>query len=260
MSADREPAAPRVRPAEALAGDLDATPGRARAYESIVLHVQQLVEEGALKPGDKLPSERDLGERFGVGRSSVRDAIRILEVKGIVRSRQGGGTVVQSLSPDSLVSLFADIVIRKRALVDELMDVRRIIEPALAARAAVNASPEQIAELKEILARQRDKVRRGEPAVEEDFRFHNAIARAAGNSVVLAVLDTLINLLAETRQRTLQVTGRPEVSLAGHRRVLRAIERRSPEAAEDAMRRHIGAIAGLIAKKKRGRAQAPDAA
>lgn len=224
-------------------------PGTARAYESILSHLHQQVEDGVLKPGDKLPSERKLAERFGVGRSSVRDAIRILEVRGIVKPRQGGGTVVRAFSSDALVAELAGALVRKRALVLELMEVRRMIEPPLAARAAAHASPEQIEHLEDILRRQHDKLRRGEMAVEEDTEFHSLIARAADNRVMLAVLDTLVNLLTETRRRFLQDQDRAKSSLAGHRLVLRAIRRREPAAAEAAMRKHIRSVEAIIMKR-----------
>ncbi|HEY6100193.1 MAG TPA: FadR/GntR family transcriptional regulator [Anaeromyxobacter sp.] len=225
-------------------------PGTVRAYEGLLMHLHRQVEEGALRPGDKLPSERKLAERFGIGRSSVRDAIRILEVRGVVKPRQGGGTVVQAFSSDVLVAELASTLVRKRALVQELMEVRCMIEPPLAARAAAHASSGQIEHLEEILRRQRDKVSRGEMAVEEDSQFHSEIARAAGNPVMLAVLDTLVSLLTETRRRFLHDEERARTSLTGHRLVLRAIRRREPSAAEAAMRKHIRSVEAIIMKAR----------
>lgn len=227
-----------------------ATPGAVRVYEGILSHIHQQVEEGVLRPGDKLPSERKLAERFRIGRSSVRDAIRILEVRGVVKPRQGGGTVVQDFSSDALVAELASTLVRKRALVQELMEVRCMLEPPLAARAAAHASAAQIAHLEEILRRQGDKVRRGELAVGEDTDFHSEIARAAGNRVMLAVQDTLVGLLTETRRRFLQDEERARSSLAGHRLVLRAIRRREPGAAEAAMRKHIRSVEAIIMRRQ----------
>jgi GntR family transcriptional regulator, transcriptional repressor for pyruvate dehydrogenase complex len=228
------------------AGPPAETPGAVRVYESILGHIHQLVEDGVLKPGDKLPSERKLAERFRVGRSSVRDAIRILEVRGVVKARQGGGTVVQAFTSDALVAELAGTLVRKRALVQELMEVRCMLEPPLAARAAAHASAEQIEHMEDVLQRQRRKLKRGEMAVEEDTEFHSTIARAAGNRVMLAVLDTLVGLLTETRRHFLVDRERAQSSLAGHRLVLRAIRRREPGAAERAMRKHIRSVEAII--------------
>src|SRR3954466_1029105 len=220
-----------------------------RRYEQVAEQIQKLIAEGSLNPGDRLPPERELATRFGVARSSIRDAVRTLEVMGILEPRQGAGTVVRDLSADSLVVPLATVLVRKRELVEELLDVRRILEPALAARAAKNATADEVMELEDILRRQREKMRRGEPTIEEDSEFHYAIGRAARNSVVLKVLDILMDLLRESRARSLQTQGRPERSYAGHRRVLRAIKRRDPDAAEKAVRKHLEEIESIVMRQ-----------
>jgi GntR family transcriptional repressor for pyruvate dehydrogenase complex len=221
----------------------------ARRYEQIAEQIQRLIVNGVLRPGDRLPPERELAARFGVGRSSLRDAVRTLEVVGILEPRQGHGTVVRDLSADSLVLPLASVLLHKRELVAELLDVRLMIEPPLAARAAVNATDEELARLKEILRRQEQKLRRGEQTIEEDSEFHYGIALAARNSVVLRVLDVLMDLLRESRARSLQVPGRPERSYAGHKRILRAIQRRDAAAAEAAVRNHLKEIERVIVRQ-----------
>jgi len=163
--------------------------------------------------------------------------------------RQGEGTVVADVSPEAVVTPIARVLVRKRELVAELLDVRKMIEPALAARAALRASDEDIARLEDVLRRQREKVLRAESTVEEDTEFHYLIALAAKNSVVKSVLDVLMGLLRETRALSLQTRGRPQRSLAGHRRVLEAIKRRDPDAAERAVRQHVEEIEAIVLKK-----------
>lgn len=222
---------------------------RTRVFQDVAQQIQRLIVDGALKPGDKLPPERELAERLGVSRGSVRDAIRTLELVGLVVPRQGEGNVVADLSSDALAMPIASVLLRKRELIAELLDIRKMLEPALAARAAANASPEDVAHLEEILRRQREKVVRGEPTIEEDTEFHYAIAVAARNGVVRKVLDVLMDLLRETRSRSLQLQGRPQRSLAGHRRVLDAIKRRDAAAAERAVKQHLQEIEGIVLKK-----------
>ncbi len=222
---------------------------KVKVYEGVARQIERLISEGSLKPGDKLPSERELAEMFRVSRSSLRDGIRKLELLGLVEARHGEGTIVRDLSADSLVSPIASMLVRKRQLVAELLDVRKMLEPPLAGRAATNASADDIVHLADILRRQREKVRRGELAIEEDSEFHYNIARAARNSVIMKVLDVLMGLLRKTRERSLQVGGRLQRSFAGHRRILRAIERRDAAAAEAAMRRHLEQIEEIIRKK-----------
>jgi GntR family transcriptional regulator, transcriptional repressor for pyruvate dehydrogenase complex len=222
---------------------------RTRLFEGVAKQIQRLIVDGALKTGDLLPPERELAERFGVSRGSVRDAIRTLELVGLVVPRQGEGTVVADVSPEAVVMPIASVLGRKRELIGELLEVRKMIEPALAARAAERATPEEIAQLEDIIRRQREKTQRGEPAIDEDAEFHYQLALAAKNGVVRRVLDVLMRLLRETRVRSLQTHGRPERSLAGHKRIVEAIKRRDPAAAERAVRRHVEEIEAIVLKK-----------
>lgn len=191
-----------------------------------------------------------MSERFGVSRTSVRDAIRVLELTGLLEPRQGDGTVVRELSPDSLTQPLASVLIHNRALLAELLETRKMIEPPLAARAASLAKDDDIARLEEILARQTAKARAGEVAIEEDSEFHYALATAARNRVVLKVVDVLMDLLQDSRERSLQVPGRLQKSLHGHQRILDAVKRADAEAAERAMRRHLAEIEDVLLKSQ----------
>lgn len=202
-----------------------------------------------LKPGDMLPPERELVQRFGVSRSSIRDAIRSLEAVGLLEPRQGVGTVVRDLSDDAVLTPVANVLLQKRKLIHELLEVRKIIEPPLARQAALHASAEQIAEMQAILSRQEEKIRRGELATEEDSTFHYTIALAADNSVMLKLVHVLMDLLRETRERALEVGGRQQKSLAGHRRILAALKQGEAAAAEVAMRQHMLEIKKIVLQK-----------
>ena len=221
---------------------------RSKVYEQVARQLQQrIIDE--LEPGDLLPPERELVQMLGVSRSSVRDAIRSLELVGLLEPRQGIGTVVREPSADSSAHPLAGILLQKRKMVGELLEVRKMIEPPLAGRAALHASEVAVAELEKILSRQKEKVRRGELAIEEDSEFHYAIALASANSVVLKVVDVLMDLLRETRERSLQVEGRQQKALAGHQRILAALKRRDASSAEAAMRRHLEEIEKIVLKK-----------
>jgi len=124
-----------------------------------------------------------------------------------------------------------------------------MIEPPLAARAALKASRDAIADMDDILSRQEAKIRAGDLGIEEDSQFHYAIALASDNAAVLKVVDVLMDLLLETRERSLQVEGRQEKSLAGHHRILSALKLGDAAAAESAMRRHLQEIENVVLKK-----------
>jgi GntR family transcriptional regulator, transcriptional repressor for pyruvate dehydrogenase complex len=226
--------------------EFEAIP-RNKVYREVAKQLERRITE-ELKPGDLLPPERELVQMLGVSRGSVRDAIRSLELMGLLEPRQGIGTVVRDPATKPANPLSAALL-EQRKTVREFLDVRRMIEPPLARRAALHASPAELAEMEQILERQEEKVLRGELAIDEDSEFHYAIALASDNSVVLTVVDTLMDLLRETRERSLQVEGRQQKSLAGHRRILAALQHGDAKAAEAAMRRHLQEIEKIVLQK-----------
>ncbi len=234
---------PTASPARA---SFEAIP-RNKVYQEVARQLERRITE-ELKPGDLLPPERQLVQMLGVSRGSVRDAIRSLELMGLLEPRQGIGTVVCNPG-GTRANPLADALIEKRKMVAELLDVRKMIEPPLAGRAATHASDDDISDLQEILTRQEAKVREGELGIDEDSEFHYSIALASGNSVVLKVVDVLMDLLRETRERALQVEGRQEKSLAGHRCILSALKEHDAKAAEAGMRRHLQEIEKMVLQK-----------
>jgi GntR family transcriptional repressor for pyruvate dehydrogenase complex len=212
---------------------------KTKVYHEIVDQIQELISAGRIKPGDRLPPERELAELFKASRNSVRDAIRVLEQMGLIESRQGDGTYVRSVSAEDLAEPLALMLLQSRTQMRELWEVRRVLEPALAEFAASRITDEELDELETILEAQRRKVEAGSTALEEDTAFHYAIAEAARNTVILRTLDTLVDLLRQSRERSLQQRDRPAYSLAGHKRILAALRRRDPEGARAEMLRHL---------------------
>ena len=221
---------------------------RNKVYEDVARQIERLILK-KLSPGDKLPSERELAELLSVSRSSIRDAIRSLELAGMVEPRQGAGTIVREITANAVANPLSNALKRKEEIMGELLDFRKILEPPLAARAATHASADEIAEMEDILERQQVKAKAGASTIQEDSEFHYAVAMASGNSVVLKVLDILMDLLRDTRERSLQAEGRPQKSLAGHLRILSAIKRHDAEAAKAAMRRHIEDVEEIVMGK-----------
>lgn len=223
---------------------------RPKIYEAVAEQLQRHITDH-LKPGDLLPPERELVKMFGVSRSSIRDAIRRLESLGLVEPRQGAGTVVREASAP-VTGPIANVLLQQRKMIRELLEMRELLEPLLARRAALLASPEQIQHMEDILRRQEEKLSRGELAIEEDSEFHYSIALAADNAVALKVVDVLMDLLKVTREQSLQVEGRKEKSCAGHKRILTALQQRQGKAAEAAMRRHLLEIRNMVLRKLKG--------
>ncbi|MBU6422872.1 MAG: FadR family transcriptional regulator [Chloroflexota bacterium] len=214
---------------------------RDRLYQGIVAQIEGLLERGELKPGDQLPPERQLAEQLQVSRASVREALRSLELLGIVETHAGGGTFVRRAQPDDLARPLTSFISRGHTIAD-VIDVRGLLEPAVAERAARNIARAEISELREILAAQEKRVAAGEPYVEEDTRFHEVIGQAARNELLVTVVGVIWDVLRASREEWLQNEDRAHASLDAHRKILAALEQRDPAAAKAAAAEHIRAV------------------
>lgn len=219
---------------------------KTRVSKEIIDQVRDLIASGRLNPGDRLPSERELAQTFGVGRSTVREAIRAMESMGLVETRAGEGTFLAgpaSRNPRDplMAALFSAWDTQLK-----LFEVREVLEPGLAGLAARRATPEQIERLRSVLRDQEEKVKRGQAYMQEDTSFHFLIAEATGNEALVRIMDGLMDLLRQTRETSWQRSGRPARSLKQHLAILEAIEDRNPRVAERRMRGHIRNIERLI--------------
>jgi DNA-binding FadR family transcriptional regulator/energy-coupling factor transporter ATP-binding protein EcfA2 len=210
---------------------------RSELYDQVADQLYEMIGRGVFKPGDRLPSERELAERFKVSRNSVRDAYRALEARGLVEIRQGDGIYVHEVSQEGVYQSILDFLVTHKKTTQEIIQVRLSIEPEVAYSAAQNATDEDIRELEEILARHEEKAAGGDPGVEEDALFHHTLARMTGNQFLLKLMDLLADSLTETRETMLTYSG--TTSRLGHQRVLDAIRRRDPKGARAAMQAHI---------------------
>ena len=212
---------------------------RSRIYEHIVEQIRALIREGRWAPGDQIPPERELADRFRVSRTSVREALRALEMQGVLDSRQGGGTFVRTTDTEALVPPLAAAILRGRRELAEVLEVRELIEPGIARRAARRATDDHIAELESLLERQRECIEEGRSFVDEDTAFHYTLARAADNHILLRLHNLILDLLRESRESYLHVPDRPQMSLRGHEAILSAVKAHDAEAAYDASLAHI---------------------
>lgn len=219
---------------------------KTRVAEQVADRIRLLILDGTFPSGRPLPAERQLAERFGVSRGSIRDALRVLETIGLLATRHGQGTFPQELDVDRLVAPLASILSYRQDLEDELLDVRRMFEPAVARVAAARITDEDLVDLQRILEAQRKKLRTRQSAIVEDTAFHGVLARATRNRVVVSIMATLNDLLVESRKLALRQEGRPSRSMQGHEAVVAALEKRDADAAAKAMREHIDQIADLL--------------
>ncbi len=221
-----------------------------RIYEEIIRQIRTLIAEGQLKSGDRLPAERDLAEKFRVSRASLREALRALESMGLIEIRAGEGTYVKEVSVEALIEPLALVIFTQREAVAELFEARKILEPPIAALAARRASREEIQEMEHILDEQAKEIAAGKTGVRQDAAFHTAIARAAHNRAISRIVATLMDLLVESREESLHMTGRPQRSHEDHRRILSALQARDAEGARNAMLNHVVAVERLVMRNE----------
>ena len=223
-----------------------------RVYEDIVQQKRNLIQNGKLKQGDQLPTERELVDTFKVSRASVREAIFFLETMKLVNRRQGNGTYVIASSEEALIQPLAATLFLEKDNIMDIFSIRKIIEPQVAQLAAENATASEINELEEILQEQAKDLGDGINFTKTDSEFHNLLTQTAKNRVLERLLLAILDLLAQTREKYLQVEGRAQKSLKGHQEILSAIKARNPVAARQAMRRHLEEIEHILFNKKKG--------
>ena len=217
-----------------------------RIYEEIVRQVKQMIAEGRVKSGDRLPPERDLAEKFVVSRTSVREALRALESLGLIEIRPGEGTFVREVSVESLIEPLALVMASQRGAIAELFEARRLLEPAIAALAARRATPEELSEMERILEEQAKEIAAGKTGLAQDAAFHAAIGVAAHNAAITRIAHAIMDLLTQSREESLNTPGRPRRSHQDHGRILGAIRARDEGAAQEAMLDHLEAVESLV--------------
>lgn len=216
------------------------------------------IKEGRLKPGDKLPPERQLCEDLGVSRVPIREAIRSLSRMGILVTRHGEGTTVNSSNPDVLSKAMNIYMMLDDNLVLEFMEVRKIMEVEAARLAAVNASDEEIADIEAIhdqrvaymnQVHEKDMEFDGQIMYELDRQLHAAIASATHNAVFLNFMDAIHTTLRVQQEQASHDGKLADDTNTRHAKVIKAIKGHDPDGAADAMNDHLVTVTENIKDK-----------
>ena len=208
--------------------------------DKIIKQIRSLITSGQLKPGDRLPPERKLAEKLGVGRSHVREALRKLEFYGILRTLPQSGTIVAGLGITALEGLITDVLKMENSDFASLVETRVLLETNAASLAAQRRSSEDIINMQQALAAYEEKVQRGEQAVEEDLMFHLKIAEASENSVLKSLMLIIIpDIINSFIQLEVCKEDRIYKALEEHKVILQHIIDQEPEQASAAMRLHL---------------------
>ncbi|MBP2020041.1 GntR family transcriptional repressor for pyruvate dehydrogenase complex [Symbiobacterium terraclitae] len=223
-----------------------------RIYQQIVDQISRMIRDGSLRPGDRLPPERQLAEEFGVSRAAVREALSALDLMGLIEVRQGEGTFVRAVTEEALVTPMALLVamVRDEELGVDMVEVRAALEAEAAYLAAQRREPEDLVAMEEAIAEMEAALRTGDLAAEADWKFHHAIATASGNGVLLQIMRSLSETMQESivRFRTglLRIPGMDTVLLAEHQGILDAIRDRDAKLAHDRMRAHLDRVRQML--------------
>jgi len=228
---------------------------RKKLSDEVFARLKHMIETGELKAGDEMPSERELMERYGVGRPAIREAMQTLAGKGLVEISQGERAKVLRITAESIirqVDLPAKLMLSGSSdTLEHLKSARIFFERGMVREAAVRATPEHIAELRALLDKQKESLGDADAFIDADMEFHQCIARISGNPIFAAVSGAMLGWLKSYHTEMLIWTGRENFTLAEHEEIIRALENGDADRGEKAMIKHLERSRALYALKGR---------
>ncbi|WP_319560367.1 FadR/GntR family transcriptional regulator [Marispirochaeta sp.] len=212
-----------------------------KVFEEVAEMIRSLIDAGTLNPGDQLPPERELAEQLGVSRTSVREAIRALELMGEVETRVGvsGGTFIREVSLTHALNVVQTLFRRTNQMVSDIIEVRLILETKSAALAAERRTEDDLKEIYKAIDDMEKDLGSGSIGISSDHAYHLAIARASENDFLFGLSQLVEDLIEQTRELTLSRGGVPEEALKDHRTLADAIRDGKADLAETLMREHL---------------------
>ena len=218
-----------------------------KIYEEIIDQIKQLIIDGHIKPGDKLPSERELVDSFRVSRSSIREALSALEMMGILEVRTGEGTFIRQVHTESMMASLAWSLYLDKGSVMEMLEVRKMIEIEVVGYAAERITPNEIEQLAETLENMKNNLGNMRAISEKaDVTFHYTIAVATHNKITIrlmdAISDNLHHLIYATRPKLYEGKYTPEILYYEHERIYKAIKNRNRDEARKEMLKHLNGV------------------
>jgi len=218
-----------------------------RLYESVIEQIMDLIKNNELKPGDKLPPERELAEKLSISRNSLREAFRVLESRGLIKSKPGGGRFIREIRENGHNNTENIILSLEKSSILELLEAREIFEVKIAEIAAQRATLEDIEIIEEALNKMnQNEELKDDKKTESDTEFHLAIAGASHNFVFVNIMKLHLDLLKETREKTWQIPGRREKQYQEHRAIFQAIKEHNSKKAEEAILKHLRNIRKIV--------------
>ena len=208
-------------------------------YMQIVSRIQQLMREGHLKEGDKLPSERDLAEMFAVSRVPVREALKVLEFLGAIQHVRGEGVFVKKIEMKRILHTIGFLMANPADQLINLFEAREAFEIQAVRLAAERRTEADIEAMQQTVLEMEFLISQGKPVSDVSTKFHSAVIAAAHNDIIIKINEFLSDLLTYSRQKSLRDSNRHAVSLTYHKLILQHIIEKNPQAAVDAMQEHL---------------------
>ena len=214
-----------------------------KIYEQIVEQIKAMITEGNLKPGDILPSEREMSDRLKVSRASVREALSALHLMGLVEIKSGEGTFIKQTSIDSIIEPLALVLLMERDTVIEILEVRKGLEVEAAGLAALRRDEEDLAKMREALDEMKRDVDQSEIGEKADWKFHYTVAQASQNILLTRLMntvsDTIENTMHTSRQKLYSTEKMPQILLDAHEGIYEAIRNGDSMEARKRMFEHL---------------------
>lgn len=217
-------------------------------YKRVSQQIEQAILSGELKPGDMLPPERVMGKQFGVSRTVIREALKALELQGLLEIQQGRGAMVAVPNPNSVASSMIRYLRVEDSPMWALHELRSILEIEIAALASERRETQDLDTLTDLVAKMSEQVSSPSRYAELDLEFHRALTNSAHNPLFSLVLDPFMTLLRESRRLGATVPDAQQRSLEAHRQVLAAVRDQDPVTARAAMKEHCTLVADLLKK------------
>ncbi|NLT94192.1 MAG: FadR family transcriptional regulator [Clostridia bacterium] len=220
--------------------------------QEVAEQIINLISNGDLAPGEKLPSEKELEEMFGVSRPSIREALSALEMAEIIEMRHGEGSFVREIDINNHIHPLALKMLIKSGTVYEILDARKAIECHGAYLAALNAETQELSQIQEILNDMRNEINQGKIGEDIDLKFHLAISKASHNSILYQIMENMSELIKHcqkhTRQYSRWIPGRPEEIYHQHVLIFQAISSKRAQEAYQRMKDHLDDIISTCQK------------
>lgn len=214
---------------------------RTRLCDQVADELRALIAGKQYLPGEKLPVEGELAAHFGVSRITVREAMRKLDIMGIVEVRQGAGTFVREITPNAYIKTLLPMLSMDNNSLKDIFEVRQVIECKSAELAALNATPEDLSQVKRVLAKMPEAARTGKLRQynELDLQFHYAVAKCTHNQILITIQELLSDLVEGSISMGLTPLNALEHSVIFHRKIYEAIVKRDSVSATGLMNAHI---------------------